>query len=153
MFWRREKLLKPTCNQIPGYEAHCLDTTPTTLYSLARLPHLLGFSLVFLFILKCCIYHLLLPCVRYVLFMLCGFGVLLYGRVFEVVWVILSFAFINCFSHACDMCCLCFLGFVFFLIVVYLQEVGLGYENWIGLAQDRDRWRALVSEVRNLRVP
>ena len=34
-----------------------------------------------------------------------------------------------------------------------LQEVGLGYEDWIGLAQDRDRWRALVSTVRNLWVP
>ena len=34
-----------------------------------------------------------------------------------------------------------------------LQEVGLGYEDWIGLAQDRDRWRALVSAVRNPRVP
>ena len=34
-----------------------------------------------------------------------------------------------------------------------LLEVGLGYENWIGLAHDRDRWRALVSAVRNLRVP
>ena len=34
-----------------------------------------------------------------------------------------------------------------------LQEVGLGYEDWTGLAQDRDRWRALVSAVRNLRVP
>ena len=34
-----------------------------------------------------------------------------------------------------------------------LQDVGLGYENCIGLAQDRDRWRALVSAVRNLRVP
>ena len=34
-----------------------------------------------------------------------------------------------------------------------LQEVGLGYEDLIGLAQDRDRWRALVSAVRNLRVP
>ena len=32
-------------------------------------------------------------------------------------------------------------------------EVGLGYEDWIGLAQDRDRWRALVNAVRNLRVP
>ena len=34
-----------------------------------------------------------------------------------------------------------------------IQEVGLGYEDWIGLAQDRDRWRALVSAVRKLRVP
>ena len=34
-----------------------------------------------------------------------------------------------------------------------LQEVGLGYEDWIGLAQDREKWRALVSAVRNLRVP
>jgi hypothetical protein len=34
-----------------------------------------------------------------------------------------------------------------------LQEVGSGCEDWIGLAQDRDRWRALVSAVRNLRVP
>jgi hypothetical protein len=34
-----------------------------------------------------------------------------------------------------------------------LQEVGCGCEDWIGLAQDRDRWRALVSAARNLRVP
>ena len=34
-----------------------------------------------------------------------------------------------------------------------LQEVGLGYEDWIGLAHDRDRWQALVSAVRNLQVP
>jgi len=34
-----------------------------------------------------------------------------------------------------------------------LQEVGCGYMDWIGLAQDRDRWRTLVSEVMNLRVP
>jgi len=33
-----------------------------------------------------------------------------------------------------------------------LQEVGCGYMNWIGLAQDIDRWRTLVSEVMNLRV-
>ena len=34
-----------------------------------------------------------------------------------------------------------------------LQEVGCGYTDWIGLAQDRDRWRTLVSAVMNLRVP
>ena len=34
-----------------------------------------------------------------------------------------------------------------------LQEVGCGYMDWIGLAQDRDRWRMLVSVIMNLRVP
>ena len=34
-----------------------------------------------------------------------------------------------------------------------LQEVGCGYADLIGLAQDRDRWRTLVSAVMNLRVP
>ena len=34
-----------------------------------------------------------------------------------------------------------------------LQEVGYGYMDWIGLAQDRDRWRTLVSAVMNLLVP
>jgi len=34
-----------------------------------------------------------------------------------------------------------------------LQEVGRGCEDWMELAQDRDRWRALVSTVMNLRVP
>ena len=33
------------------------------------------------------------------------------------------------------------------------QEVGCGYMDWIGLAQDRDRWRTLVSAVMNLWVP
>ena len=34
-----------------------------------------------------------------------------------------------------------------------LQEVGVGCGDWMVLAQDRERWRALVSTVRNLPVP
>ena len=34
-----------------------------------------------------------------------------------------------------------------------LQEVRGGCEDWMELAQDRDRWRALVGTVMNLRVP
>jgi hypothetical protein len=34
-----------------------------------------------------------------------------------------------------------------------LREVGWGDVDWIGLAQDRNRWRALVNSVLNLRVP
>ena len=34
-----------------------------------------------------------------------------------------------------------------------LQEVEYGYMDWIGLAQDRDSWRTLVSAVMKVRVP
>jgi hypothetical protein len=36
---------------------------------------------------------------------------------------------------------------------VDLLEVGWGDVDWIGLAQDRDNWRALVNAVMSLRVP
>jgi hypothetical protein len=36
---------------------------------------------------------------------------------------------------------------------MYLGEVGCGDVDWIGLAKDRNRWRALVNSVLNLRVP
>ena len=38
-------------------------------------------------------------------------------------------------------------------ITMHLQEVGCGHVDWIGLAQDRDRWRTLVSAVMNFGVP
>ena len=34
-----------------------------------------------------------------------------------------------------------------------LKEIGCGGVNWIQLAQDRDRWQALMNAVMNIRVP
>jgi hypothetical protein len=34
-----------------------------------------------------------------------------------------------------------------------LSEIGWGGVDWIGLAQDRDKWRALVNVVMNVQVP
>ena len=38
-------------------------------------------------------------------------------------------------------------------IKMYIQKVGCGGTDWIELAQDRDRWRALVTVVMKPRVP
>jgi hypothetical protein len=38
-------------------------------------------------------------------------------------------------------------------IKIDLRKIGFGNMDWIHLAQDRDRWRALVNTVMNLRVP
>ena len=39
------------------------------------------------------------------------------------------------------------------IIKMDLQEVGRGCGDWMELAQDRDRWPALVNTVMNIRVP
>ena len=38
-------------------------------------------------------------------------------------------------------------------IKMNFQEMGIGGVEWIELAEDRDRWRALLNAVMNLRVP
>jgi hypothetical protein len=38
-------------------------------------------------------------------------------------------------------------------IKINLREIGWDDIDWIDLAQDRDKWRALVNTVMNLRVP
>jgi hypothetical protein len=38
-------------------------------------------------------------------------------------------------------------------IMMDLLEISWGGVDWIGIAQDRDKWRALVNAVMNLRVP
>jgi hypothetical protein len=43
--------------------------------------------------------------------------------------------------------------YIYIYIRIDLLQIGLSVVDWIGLAQERDRWRALVNSVMNLRVP
>jgi hypothetical protein len=49
--------------------------------------------------------------------------------------------------------CTIILYFICLRLLRDLGEVGWGDVDWIGLAQDRKKWRALVNSVLNLRVP
>jgi hypothetical protein len=42
---------------------------------------------------------------------------------------------------------------VFWVVAPCIRETGFGDVDWIHLAQDRERWRALVNMVMNLRLP
>ena len=46
-----------------------------------------------------------------------------------------------------------FCNLVYLAVKMDLQEVGRGRGDWMELAQDRDRWRALVGTVRDFRPP
>jgi hypothetical protein len=67
-------------------------------------------------------------------------------------WVVCSISLLSCFMFAKPEFCYARRRWEDNVRMDF-QEVGFGCEEWIGLAQDRDRWRALVSAVRNLRVP
>jgi hypothetical protein len=42
---------------------------------------------------------------------------------------------------------------IYIIYLLLILEIGRGGVDWIGLAQDRDKWRAVVNAVMNLRVP
>jgi hypothetical protein len=39
------------------------------------------------------------------------------------------------------------------IILKWIREIGCGGMDWIGVAENRDQWRALVNTIMNLRVP
>ena len=75
------------------------------------------------------------------------------------IWFIMYCLLPKCFGRYCDHHQGTFTRILIkhnkllFYISKPTQEVGCGHVDWIGLAQDRDRWRTLVGAVMNLRVP
>jgi hypothetical protein len=64
------------------------------------------------------------------------YGGMLYSVIREVLVIVIILSFLHVLN-----------------LVGVFRQVGCGCVDWIGLAQDTDRWRALVGAVMNLRVP
>jgi hypothetical protein len=99
----------------------------------------------------CDVTSIMLP--YYLLYMCVEFFHVLY-KIFSLYTPLLFIRYTNplefiCFTYSINL----FPNIIFAAMCsMDLQEVGCGYVDWIGLAQDRDGWRRLVSAVMNLRV-
>jgi hypothetical protein len=65
----------------------------------------------------------------------------------KIFYFFISTFYTECFTS------IFWIHFTVFSLTSDLGEIGWGGVDWIGLAQDRDKWRALVNSVFNFRVP